>query len=92
MAVTLEFKPRSSKTQACELGSGSGTQYKACKDRLVTMYDVKYSQNIEAYMNLLLASEVATNMSNMPRAILPSAIHCVHLQVMTNPSKIALDQ
>ena len=56
------------------------------------MYDVKYSQNIEAYMNLLLASEVATNMSNMPRAILPSAIHCVHLQVMTNPSKIALYQ
>ncbi len=49
------------------------------------MYDVKYSQNIEAYMNLLLASEVATNMSNLPRAI-----NCVHLHLITlitSPSK-----
>jgi hypothetical protein len=46
------------------------------------MYDVKYSQNIEAYTNLLLASEVATNMSNMPRAI-----HCVHSHLITSPSE-----
>jgi hypothetical protein len=46
------------------------------------MYDVKYSQNIEAYMNLLLASEVATNMSN-----LPGAIHCVHSHLITSPAK-----
>ena len=52
------------------------------------MYDVKYSQNIEAYMNLLLASEVATNMSN-----LPGAIHCVPFASHNKPiQKIALYQ
>ena len=53
------------------------------------MYDVKYSQNIEAYMNLLLASEVATNMSNMPRAILLSRPFATHDEPI---QKIALYQ